>query len=133
MGHNASIFSEADIKYSKALKLNYPRITYLHGKHTGYRLLNTKNDISEFINPDMKDAFEDRIANSNLIVLGYSGWDDVATKSLETWIDRNQEMRGIIYWVPWKNETELSDKTSCLLYTSPSPRDATLSRMPSSA
>ena len=26
-----------------------------------------------------------------------------------------------------------SEKTACLLYTSPSPRDATLSRMPSSA
>ena len=28
---------------------------------------------------------------------------------------------------------ELSQDTACLLYTSPSPRDATLSRMPSSA
>ena len=45
----------------------------------------------------------------------------------------------------WKNFTEkdgvghswvfpkLEDKEGCLLYTSPSPRDATLSRMPSSA
>ena len=30
-------------------------------------------------------------------------------------------------------ENSLKDLTSCLLYTSPSPRDATLSRMPSSA
>ena len=32
----------------------------------------------------------------------------------------------------WERIVEISDKT-CLLYTSPSPRDATLSRMPSSA
>ena len=31
-----------------------------------------------------------------------------------------------------RNLTDVDDKT-CLLYTSPSPRDATLSRMPSSA
>ena len=30
-------------------------------------------------------------------------------------------------------EVENSENNSCLLYTSPSPRDATLSRMPSSA
>ena len=30
-------------------------------------------------------------------------------------------------------EDDLSDIINCLLYTSPSPRDATLSRMPSSA
>ena len=29
--------------------------------------------------------------------------------------------------------TDRKDSTTCLLYTSPSPRDATLSRMPSSA
>ena len=33
----------------------------------------------------------------------------------------------------WKDIQIVFDATSCLLYTSPSPRDATLSRMPSSA
>ena len=32
-----------------------------------------------------------------------------------------------------KNGVEMTIKKHCLLYTSPSPRDATLSRMPSSA
>ena len=32
-----------------------------------------------------------------------------------------------------KRVTAIDNKISCLLYTSPSPRDATLSRMPSSA
>ena len=31
------------------------------------------------------------------------------------------------------NSIEIVHETGCLLYTSPSPRDATLSRMPSSA
>ena len=33
----------------------------------------------------------------------------------------------------WKEDTTHVGNYSCLLYTSPSPRDATLSRMPSSA
>ena len=32
-----------------------------------------------------------------------------------------------------QEKTKISDRNACLLYTSPSPRDATLSRMPSSA
>ena len=34
---------------------------------------------------------------------------------------------------PWDVEEKREEDGSCLLYTSPSPRDATLSRMPSSA
>ena len=33
----------------------------------------------------------------------------------------------------WDKEHDITRNTTCLLYTSPSPRDATLSRMPSSA
>ena len=36
------------------------------------------------------------------------------------------------YWHPF-TESAVADIKACLLYTSPSPRDATLSRMPSSA
>ena len=36
-------------------------------------------------------------------------------------------------WIDDFNTTELDETKCCLLYTSPSPRDATLSRMPSSA
>ena len=36
-------------------------------------------------------------------------------------------------WEVWCNGMEITQFTYCLLYTSPSPRDATLSRMPSSA
>ena len=37
------------------------------------------------------------------------------------------------FWKPFKNQNPIIELLSCLLYTSPSPRDATLSRMPSSA
>ena len=36
-------------------------------------------------------------------------------------------------WYKLKDKTNIGAWISCLLYTSPSPRDATLSRMPSSA
>ena len=46
---------------------------------------------------------------------------------ITNWVSDGTE---ILYF----DETRFMDKTqSCLLYTSPSPRDATLSRMPSSA
>ena len=58
--------------------------------------------------------------------------------SLEGLIDHSAELR----WLSvkgggvgghWSDIRAVSSKAPCLLYTSPSPRDATLSRMPSSA
>ena len=45
------------------------------------------------------------------------------------------EMLSVLWNNAWVNEWQLSKSRGliCLLYTSPSPRDATLSRMPSSA
>ena len=40
---------------------------------------------------------------------------------------------GLSYYPIWHGKSLDNLKTTCLLYTSPSPRDATLSRMPSSA
>ena len=42
-------------------------------------------------------------------------------------------MPGDPYRAKWAAENFLTKPRFCLLYTSPSPRDATLSRMPSSA
>ena len=59
-------------------------------------------------------------------------------------LDYQKQIKGILlgdinykdYEFPWyytKDVTKSDSPNSCLLYTSPSPRDATLSRMPSSA
>ena len=40
---------------------------------------------------------------------------------------------GITYWAASRTKTTADFYTACLLYTSPSPRDRTRSRMPSSA
>ena len=41
-----------------------------------------------------------------------------------------EDLNGILGWIEQLGEVDVE---GCLLYTSPSPRDATLSRMPSSA
>ena len=48
-------------------------------------------------------------------------------------IEKLQDVDGIVVRTAEINENILSQTKNCLLYTSPSPRDATLSRMPSSA
>ena len=40
---------------------------------------------------------------------------------------------GILWFLMWNSYVIVNPNEACLLYTSPSPRDATLSRMPSSA
>ena len=56
-----------------------------------------------------------------LTLVGLSGWFGVISAG-------NSNLLKLTYYLPF-----LMRSRSCLLYTSPSPRDATLSRMPSSA
>ena len=54
----------------------------------------------------------------------------------ETVLDRSKTLENYLAWESNEHLSlppEDSEKYTCLLYTSPSPRDATLSRMPSSA
>ena len=66
----------------------------------------------------------------------------IANESLDVWFDRSQtqalivQKKGrIIYerYSPDADDGRAINAMSCLLYTSPSPRDGLLSRMPSSA
>ena len=53
---------------------------------------------------------------------------------LAKYLKDNGVVKYSAYWCPnCLNQSELFGKQACLLYTSPSPRDNTLSRMPSSA
>ena len=55
---------------------------------------------------------------------------------IQTIVERYTQLKGIKYVdeiIPYATEQDLEDILSCLLYTSPSPRDLSTSRMPSSA
>ena len=52
---------------------------------------------------------------------------------LETWDENNEDINVSLFGLPEEEDWILHGPYSCLLYTSPSPRDRTRSRMPSSA
>ena len=57
-------------------------------------------------------------------------------KTVETWKHASTKANWRIVQLPngfYQTEIKVPDDDSCLLYTSPSPRDRTRSRMPSSA
>ena len=56
-----------------------------------------------------------------------------AHQRLEKIRQTHQDAGGLIIAIDHEHAREIAAKMTCLLYTSPSPRDATLSRMPSSA
>ena len=58
--------------------------------------------------------------------------DNLAPVELPVYIDKTAE---VLNWIKSKSKEELKAiwKCNCLLYTSPSPRDLSTSRMPSSA
>ena len=65
------------------------------------------------------------IDEETLKYLKFSGRDEITVKIVEEYA----KAQGL-----WSSEDiDFTDTLTCLLYTSPSPRDATLSRMPSSA
>ena len=79
-------------------------------------------------------------ANSNLSVLETiaklgGGADVVSLGEFQRALKAGIDPKKIVFSGVGKQDFEIAEilKSSCLLYTSPSPRDATLSRMPSSA
>ena len=71
--------------------------------------------------PNVIDILEQDLSGYDKIVVINNAW-----KVIEGWTDH-------IFPHDFPNQNKPQVLKSCLLYTSPSPRDATLSRMPSSA
>ena len=71
------------------------------------------------------------------VVHTYSGYENAVKTSIEKFVTgRGMEDMILRIEVPMETVTEVTDSGAtkdCLLYTSPSPRDSTSSRMPSSA
>ena len=70
-----------------------------------------------------------------LLFAGHLLWQRHVTKADHTIIVTAEEMerQALIFAGENRRQPTDEDLKACLLYTSPSPRDATLSRMPSSA
>ena len=75
------------------------------------------------------DAILKKAREENVDIIGLSG---LITPSLDEMVYVAKEMQRLNFKIPLMIGGATTSKT-CLLYTSPSPRDATLSRMPSSA
>ena len=82
----------------------------------------------------MTDAKQLRIKRDENLAAAKDKTGDERAKLLDTAIAGLSEDVATIYYADIIEEiVKIDEKNTCLLYTSPSPRDATLSRMPSSA
>jgi tetratricopeptide (TPR) repeat protein len=111
LNHTIRIFGELKSDEKPIINPTYPQIVHLHGRHTGYNLLNTNKQITSWFIPKLKESFEEHIGNTNLIVIGYSGWDDLVMQTLKAW-DNNQMQKigGNLYWVPYQSEDTIDEK-----------------------
>jgi tetratricopeptide (TPR) repeat protein len=108
LNHTARVFGEMKSQDSPDNRPTYPQIVHLHGRHTGYRLLNTSEQLSR-TDESLQQAFVSHLGNSHLIVLGYSGWDDLGMRTLKRWLDHEGLLKGDLFWVPWKSEATILD------------------------
>ena len=71
-------------------------------------------------------AFKKQVTFKNNKNISSRQNDKTRKKEVTTMVNKSSEMSG-------SSQVPKTKSSDCLLYTSPSPRDATLSRMPSSA
>ncbi len=105
LNHTARVFGDLQSKDTPPINPDYPQIVHLHGRHTGYRLRNTQEQIS--LNDPVVAGFITHIANSHLIVLGYSGWDELVINALKEWPEQHDLIKGNLIWIPYQNEDSL--------------------------
>lgn len=121
LNHSARVFGEFETSATPGTKPNFPQIVHLHGKHTGYNLKNSENQVS-FIKPKLQEGFKAHIKEFNLIVIGYSGWDDLVMKTLNEWNTNPELINGNIYWIPYQSEETILPKVKDFLDSLPEGR-----------
>ena len=82
--------------------------------------------------------FSSLLSSNEVIVIDVRSLEEVKTGIIESaihieWTEISEEINGLNLQKEQSIFLYCRSGNSCLLYTSPSPRDATLSRMPSSA
>ena len=111
---------------------------------TPIRYTNSLNGLSTFYfdgNESLKSSDQDQVASSgNHWAIGVFRWDSVDNSKDSFWSFDNTNSDRRTYAISsgsagstWPGEIDYDGNNSCLLYTSPSPRDVEESRMPSSA
>ena len=101
---------------------------------SGHPLLEHADEIEEFTSVDFSDDL--MLKKNEIVTVG-----GMVTKITKKYDRRNRAMAffemdcfgGTVEVIAFSDCFEKYEDLICLLYTSPSPRDATLSRMPSSA
>ena len=99
----------------------------------------TKDDLRDFsrFSPEQQAALVAFQQNVDAAAVGEPDVEDVRDESSDDACCRSLKEAiaaiPIDTWGMYLLNRQLTDPYDCLLYTSPSPRDATLSRMPSSA
>ena len=104
--------------------------------YSGKSILETRTTDKEKAEASIKAIYKDAGLKVPIIIWTQSPLANVFAK---TAIDYFSEEKFLMPWgFRYRNQSDHNDQIrvqawNCLLYTSPSPRDATLSRMPSSA
>jgi len=117
----ARVFGDIGSKDPPDVTADHPQIVHLHGRHTGYQMQNTEAQLLNGI-PVLRDAFKTALASTNLVVIGYSGWDDTVMQTLQEWTDRPTLLRGNLYWIPYHDESSLLPQTKEWLNACPPDR-----------
>ncbi|MCR9244551.1 MAG: SIR2 family protein [bacterium] len=106
INHTARVFGDMQSEDRPSLRPSYPQVVHLHGRHTGYRLLNSREQVA-LVDPGLQEGFKRHIADSHLVVLGYSGWDDLVMTTLAEWPSRQTLIRGNVFWIPFRSEATI--------------------------
>jgi hypothetical protein len=120
-GTPARVFGDLNMLDTPDTGPDHPQIVHLHGRHASYAVRNTGEQITH-PSLEFQSSFREHLRHGSLIVIGYSGWDDLITSVLAEWARNPGLIRGNLYWVPFRSRAGLTEEAEQILEAAPEGR-----------
>lgn len=98
LGEGFQFFDEPSLVNRVSLDENSIQVAHIHGRFQNYSLQNTDDEIED-VSAKIRERFREFVEKKGVVVVGYSGWDDICMEVLREAAQDPGLIPNGLYWV----------------------------------